>query len=74
LRTLIDPEFHVETVCFRGWDDVADGELLRLAAAEYDALVTRGIPHQQNVKGFSLKSSCWAPAIDQRILHRLSQP
>ncbi len=56
LRTLFDPEFHVETVRFRGWDGVADGQLLRLAAAEYDALVTmdRGIPHQQNVEGFSL--------------------
>lgn len=51
LRTLFDPEFQVETVRFRGWDGVADGQLLDLAATEYDALVTmdRGIPHQQNV-------------------------
>jgi predicted nuclease of predicted toxin-antitoxin system len=56
LRTLFDPEFQVETVRFRGWDGVADGQLLHLAAAEYDALVTmdRGIPHQQNVEGLSL--------------------
>ncbi len=51
LRTLFDPEFQVETVRYRGWDGLADGELLHRAAAEYDALVTmvRGIPHQQTV-------------------------
>lgn len=56
LRVLFDPEFHVETVRYCGWDGLADGELLHRAAAEYDALVTmdRGIPHQQNVAGLSL--------------------
>ena len=56
LRVLFDPEFQVETVRYRGWDGLADGELLHHAAAEYDALVTmdRGIPHQQNVAGLSL--------------------
>jgi predicted nuclease of predicted toxin-antitoxin system len=56
LRALFDPEFQVETVRYRGWNGVADGQLLRLAAAEYDALVTmdRGIPHQQNRQGLSL--------------------
>lgn len=56
LRALFDPEFQVETVRYRGWGGVADGQLLRLAAAEYDAMVTmdRGIPHQQNVQGLSL--------------------
>ena len=56
LRTLFDPEFQVETVRFRGWDGVADGQLLDLAATEYDALVTmdRGIPHQQNLGRLSL--------------------
>lgn len=56
LRLLFGPEFRLETVRYRGWDGLADGELLHLAAAEYDALVTmdRGIPHQQNVGDFSL--------------------
>ncbi|MBD0321189.1 MAG: DUF5615 family PIN-like protein [Gemmatimonadetes bacterium] len=56
LRTLFGPDFQVETVHFRGWDGLADGELLRRAAAEYDALVTmdRGIPHQHNVEAISL--------------------
>ncbi|HEX8209127.1 MAG TPA: DUF5615 family PIN-like protein [Longimicrobium sp.] len=56
LRTLFDPEFQVETVRYRGWDGLADGELLHRAGAEYDALVTmdRGIPHQQNVARLSL--------------------
>ena len=56
LRILFGPEFQVETVRYRGWDGLADSELLHLAGAEYDALVTmdRGIPHQQNVEGLSL--------------------
>lgn len=56
LRTLFGPEFQIETVRYRGWDGLADGELLHRAAAEYDALVTmdRGIPHQQNVVRLSL--------------------
>lgn len=56
LRTLFDPEFQIETVRYRGWDGAADGQLLRLAAAEYDALVTmdRGIPHPQNVERLPL--------------------
>jgi predicted nuclease of predicted toxin-antitoxin system len=56
LRALFDPEFQVETVRYRGWSGVADGQLLRLAAAEYDALVTmdRGIPHQQSRQELSL--------------------
>ena len=39
-----------------GWDGAADGELLRKAAAEYDALVTmdQGIPHQQNFRNLEL--------------------
>jgi predicted nuclease of predicted toxin-antitoxin system len=56
LRIIVGPEFQVETVRYRGWDGLADGELLHRAAAEYDALVTidRGIPHQQNVARLSL--------------------
>jgi predicted nuclease of predicted toxin-antitoxin system len=56
VRVLFGPEFQVQTVRYRGWDGLADGELLQRAAAEYDALVTmdRGIPHQQNVAGLPL--------------------
>ena len=48
--------FEVRTVQEQGWITVRNGELLRLAALEFGALVTRdrGIPHQQNLSGNKL--------------------
>ena len=44
------------TVPERGWGGVKNGRLLRLAAAEFDVLLTmdRGIEHQQNLAGIEL--------------------
>lgn len=44
-------EFEVVTVQERGWDSLENGDLLRAARGEFDALVTtdRGIPHQQDL-------------------------
>lgn len=44
------------TVPERGWGGIKNGRLLKLAAAEFDVLLTmdRGIAHQQNLSGMSL--------------------
>ena len=44
------------TVPERGWGGVKNGRLLRLAAAEFDVLLTmdRGMTHQQNLSGIDL--------------------
>ena len=44
------------TVPERGWGGIKNGTLLRLAAAEFDVLLTmdRGIKHQQNLGGIDL--------------------
>ncbi len=49
--------FEAETAEYRGWKGVANGALLRRAAAEYDAFVTndRSIPHQQNIARLDLR-------------------
>ncbi len=46
----------VLTVPERGWSGVKNGLLLRLAAAEFDVLLTmdRGIRYQQNLTGIEL--------------------
>ena len=56
LRRAFDSDFEVVTVRQRGWSGLKNGELLRLAAAEFDALVTldQAIPHQQNVSALNL--------------------
>jgi len=45
------PEHVVRTAVEMGWSGVKNGELLLLAAAEFDALITvdQNLPHQQNV-------------------------
>ena len=45
------------TVHEQGWDGAGDGDLLRRAEAGFDALVSmdKGIPHQQNLSGMSLR-------------------
>jgi predicted nuclease of predicted toxin-antitoxin system len=46
----------VRTVRQAGWENVKNGELLRLANGHYDAFVTvdSNLPHQQNVAGLAL--------------------
>src|SRR2546423_1497249 len=40
LKQHFDPDFHVVTVTERGWNGKKNGELLRAAEVEFDALVT----------------------------------
>ena len=56
LKPLFDSSFEVVTVLERGWGSLKNGQLLRAAQAEFDAMVTmdRGIPHQQNLREISL--------------------
>ncbi|HWK88840.1 MAG TPA: DUF5615 family PIN-like protein [Longimicrobium sp.] len=50
------PGFEVLTVGERGWGGVKNGELLRLAASEFDVFLTgdRNLPHQQNLATLEL--------------------
>ncbi len=45
------PDHHVRTVVEMGWGGITNGELLRLAAAEFDALVTvdKNLQYQQDL-------------------------
>jgi predicted nuclease of predicted toxin-antitoxin system len=45
------PNHQVRTVVEMGWGGVKNGELLHLAAAEFDAFITvdKNLPHQQNL-------------------------
>ena len=56
LKRAFDSDFAVMTVTERGWSGKRNGELLRLAEAEFDALVTmdRSIEYQQNLSGVKL--------------------
>jgi hypothetical protein len=49
-------EVEAVTVPERGWGGINNGRLLRLAAAEFDALLTmdRGMARQQNLSGIDL--------------------
>ena len=50
------PGHEVKSVAEVGWAGVKNGELLRLAAAEFDLLITvdRNLEYQQNFEGLSL--------------------
>jgi|SRR5580658_4167157 hypothetical protein len=50
------PGHEVKTVAEVGWAGVKNGELLRLAAAEFDLLITvdRNLEYQQSFEGLSL--------------------
>ena len=50
------PEFNVLTVAEVGWAGTKNGQLLKLAASEFDVLVTadRNLPHQQNTRSLKL--------------------
>jgi predicted nuclease of predicted toxin-antitoxin system len=51
LRSLFEDKTEVVTVGYQGWQGKENGELLRIAENEFDALITMdgGIPHQQNL-------------------------
>lgn len=56
LRYDLGDEFDVETVQYRGWDSVRNGDLLALAEESFDALLTtdRGFEHQQPLPDFDI--------------------
>lgn len=56
LVRLFAPETEAFTIARQGWRGKDNGELIRLAQREFDALVTmdQGIPHQQNLEGIAL--------------------
>lgn len=56
LRELFAEDFLVLTVRGRGWRGIANGELLRMAEREFDALVTmdRNLEYQQNLRVLDL--------------------
>ena len=51
LRELFEDNIEVITVSYRRWQGKENGELLRIAANEFDVFVTmdQGIPNQQNL-------------------------
>lgn len=57
LKHRLSPDHNVATVPERGWSGLLNGDLLRAADAEFDALVTldRGIAYQQDLTGLSLR-------------------
>lgn len=56
IKRFFDEGHEVLTVQECGWAGKKNGELLRLAQGEFDALATtdRNIPHQQNIASFDL--------------------
>lgn len=56
LRRHFRGDHQVETVQFRGWKGMKNGELLKAASADYDVLVTMdgNLPHQQDLGDFDL--------------------
>lgn len=56
LKRSLDPSFDVATVTGRGWSGLKNGDLLRVASAEFDVLVTldRNMRHQQRLPDHNL--------------------
>ena len=56
LRQLFENPSEVITVSYRGWTGKENGELLRLAADEFDAFITMdgSIPYQQNLEAIQI--------------------
>lgn len=56
LLNLFAPDVQATTVGDLGWKGMENGELLKAAEKEFNALVTvdRGMPHQQNLARFDL--------------------
>jgi predicted nuclease of predicted toxin-antitoxin system len=50
------PTYNISTVQEMGWSGVKNGELLKLAEANFDVLITcdQNLRHQQNLKGRKL--------------------
>jgi hypothetical protein len=68
------PGHEVKTVAEVGWTGVKNGELLRLAATEFDLLITvdRNLEYQQNFEGLSLAVIVVdAPSKDINVLRPL---
>ncbi len=49
-------DIEVVTVSYHGWKGIENGELLTMAAREFDAFITtdKGIPNQQNLDNFEI--------------------
>ncbi len=56
LRRFFVDDIEVVTVSYRGWDGKENGELLTIAASEFDVFITtdQGIPNQQNLDNFEI--------------------
>lgn len=56
LRRYFVDDIEVVTVSYRGWKGIENGELLTMAASEFDAFITtdQGIPKQQNLSNFEI--------------------
>ena len=56
LRSIFLDDIEVVTVSYRGWKGKENGELLRIAADEFDVFITidQGIPNQQNLSDFEI--------------------
>ncbi len=56
LRQLFENPIEVITVSYRDWTGKENGELLRLAANEFDAFITMdgSIPYQQNLESIQI--------------------
>src|SRR6516225_3419735 len=68
------PGHEVKTVAEVGWAGVKNGELLRLAAAQFDLLLTvdRNLEYQQNFAGLALAVIVvHAPSNDVAVLRPL---
>lgn len=56
LRRFFVDEIEAVTVRYRGWNGKENGELLTMAASEFDVFITtdQGIPKQQNLENFEI--------------------
>ncbi len=50
------PKHNVRTVVEMGWSGIKNGELLRLAAADFDVFITvdKNLPYQQNLSALPI--------------------
>lgn len=66
LRQAFSESAQAETVTYRGWSGLSNGELLQRAQAEYDVLVTMdtNLRHQQNRRLFDAAAVVLRPESD----------
>ncbi|MFO1433097.1 MAG: DUF5615 family PIN-like protein [Candidatus Competibacteraceae bacterium] len=76
LKREFDSDFTVMTVTERGWSGKRNGELLRLAEAEFDALVTmdKSIEYRQNLSGIRLGIIIVSASSNRRQTVALTMP